>query len=164
MWIVRKKMDISLVPVEVIYNILIDLCYADTVNYCSTNRDAKKICDDDMFWKQKLDRKYSSELVNGKKPSDYAKYLNHRTRYRNIYREWELGAAMLFTDVIDTDVIDANLIDTNLRIADFIMFKLDTGFMNGNNVTLIIWTIASSGSEQAFDELVSRTHIIFFGP
>jgi hypothetical protein len=43
---------------EIVENILLNLSYNDIMSYCRTSIDANKVCQDDTFWKNKLDRDF----------------------------------------------------------------------------------------------------------
>ncbi len=49
---------ISVVPAEIMFNILIDLPYEDIKNYCLTSYEANQICLSDSFWGKKLRKEY----------------------------------------------------------------------------------------------------------
>lgn len=98
--------SISDVPLEIMYNILLRMSYKDILNYCKMNREANMLCNDDLFWMNKLDidfgyvpddlwvrlHKDFISIVNGKSvltPSKYVKAFSHPDkRGRNIYKRW----------------------------------------------------------------------------
>ena len=43
---------------EVLFKILLDSNYRDLTSYCLGNTNIYNICQDEYFWKQKLDRDY----------------------------------------------------------------------------------------------------------
>ena len=67
-------------PLELIYKSLLDLDYTSILNYCSTSREARKICNDNIFWMMKLNYDFTIINQDGKIliPSDYVKQYPHR--------------------------------------------------------------------------------------
>ena len=130
-------------PIEIIYNILMDLSYSDTMNYCSTNREGTVICNDELFWKRKLDHKYTSS--NGMKPSDYTKYSMDTPQYRNLYRKWETEIELPVENIVTSEVM---------------MFRLSTStspvMLGQNHIIHIIKVIVRNGSVLALEDLINR--------
>lgn len=144
---------LSLLPIDVARNILMELSYAHTLQYCSTSNEAMRICDDNLFWKEKLDTKYSSS--NGLKPSDYTKYLISilDNSYKVIYEKWEHMAELSFSEIVG----EGNGYD----IADVIIFRLDIdpNLMILSYISPIIRIIVRGGSILALEELLNRGFI-----
>ena len=104
--LIEINRSIDSLPLELWYQILLQLSYDDIVSYCRTSVRAGVICSDTGFWMQKLDYDYSHLSGNDMKPSDYVRWYEHLDRRGiDIYRRWE--NKMLFMNV-DTMVRDGN--------------------------------------------------------
>lgn len=135
-------------PTDIARGMLMGLSYNNTVEYCSTSDEAMRICSDNLFWKEKLDTRYTSN--NRLKPSDYMKYLNPAldNRYEVIYEKWEYTIELPFLEVVEIAY----------NVSDVIMYKLDS---NPNTIILpyigwVVRAIIYSGSVLALEELLNR--------
>ena len=68
---------ITEVPEDIYKEILLNLDDRDLANMCSTNKRAKKICNDDKFWNLRIQKIYNSDL---------SKY-KHNKKYKEMYKE-----------------------------------------------------------------------------
>lgn len=63
---------------EITSQILLPLSYVDLMNICKTNKDLNKICQDDHFWKLKVERDYGT--IADDKPSN----ITYRQQYLDL--------------------------------------------------------------------------------
>ena len=85
-------------PDEIIYNILLPIPYEAVMNYCRTNTIANHICNDDYFWKLKLERDFYKVTNQNLQlsPSQYVMKYDHSSmgghdtylRWKNKWREY----------------------------------------------------------------------------
>jgi len=84
----KKELDIE---------ILNELSDKDLVSYCSSNKDANKICNDETFWQrrtiQKYDKYLSVEMMRKYKKDKWSDYYIELNKI-NKYPEYEMAKAM----------------------------------------------------------------------
>lgn len=79
--------NITDLPLELTYDILLYESYDDIMKYCLVNKAASEICHDTIFWMKKLDYEYQDL---GFKPSIYiTKYKHPDMKGTDIYRRWK---------------------------------------------------------------------------
>lgn len=90
-------------PYELNYKILLQSSYESIMNYCATNRTAKTICDDWMFWMQKLDQDFTSSTSDGTPliPSQYVNQEQHTDTGSVVYRKWAYVLSNDFSAMIN---------------------------------------------------------------
>jgi hypothetical protein len=76
---------------EVLYNILLRSTPEDMVGIQQTQSDAKKICDDPLFWNTKLDQNFPGTTPDGRSliPSQYVRMYGPETKSGlEMYLRW----------------------------------------------------------------------------
>ena len=116
--------QLETIPIEVIYNILLQLPYDDIINYCRTNIKARDICNDNYFWLNKLNHDFSAKGLNGKMlvPSEYMRLYQPDLGGKAVYERWKRGMEVDF-EGIDDDTGNP-IYDLNIN-ADITIFRLD---------------------------------------
>lgn len=91
------------IPIEIIYNILLQLPYKDIINYCASNRESREICNDNIFWAAKLDYDFSTIdfLEKPLIPSQYVRKFKEVTQ--DIYIKW-MNHALYPPSFVNNDI------------------------------------------------------------
>ena len=81
---------LAILPYEILYKTLMPLPYRDIIAYCDSDP-SSTICDDNLFWLDKLDRELQYTNAQGvlMKPSDYViRYGPGNERGIDVYVSW----------------------------------------------------------------------------
>ena len=82
----------SSLAIETVYNVLLYASYSDIINFCSTDKLSRSICDDSRFWLSKLDYDFTVLGINGN-PVIPSKYITQYggggdERMQDTYLRW----------------------------------------------------------------------------
>lgn len=106
-------MSLNEISIEIVYQILMDLNYIDTINYCKAHLRMQDICQDDIFWKTKFIKHFS--LIAYK----YAQtYRQQNESWSDTYKRWE------FNSTLDLKIYPLYSVFQN---RDIILLHLDNG-------------------------------------
>lgn len=147
-------------PIEVIWNILLDMPYLDIMSFCKTGiPEVQEICDSDEFWISKLDKEYtvqsSDDVIHI--PSSYITvYRNDEETGRDIYVRWVRG---LYIPLPTEFNVTLTYLTDNLNInVDIILFRVDMIGINNIQLMKIIQVLqmlaAQKGSIDLLDKLI----------
>lgn len=105
-------------PPEIIYQMLSNMQESDIMKYCATHVEAMKICNDTVFWLNKLNQDFNTDTKFI--ASDYAIRYYPNESGHSIYKRWNqyMDNMKLFHD-------NPNMIRMNV---DIIIFNLDQGY------------------------------------
>lgn len=160
-----SRMD--MLPYEVVYKIMLSVPFKDIVSYCKISTLNKMLCDDPLFWMDKLDQDFS--YVNGGgytvKASDYVMQYQHPDqRPIDIYRRWSEHTEQIVqhTDIkyMYNDIIiwllEKNIFDSFDRSIerteqDFsVVYAIAHNALQYNNIELVNW-LAQRGIDRRPD-------------
>lgn len=83
----NRMSGLQSLPPEIIESILVDMDEESITQYCMTNTEARKVCNDKIFWLNKLNRDMSGGSVFV--PSDYVLKYSSETDGHKIYKRWK---------------------------------------------------------------------------
>ena len=92
----------DMLPYEMVYKIMLTVSFDDIVSFCKISTRNKKLCDDSVFWMEKLDQDFSyiNDVGTRVKASDYVKHYHHTDqRGIDIYRRWLEHENLIVVDV-----------------------------------------------------------------
>ena len=98
---------LSIIPLELKYNILIRISDVDIMNFCLASGETKLICGDNILWMNKLDRDFPSAYLAA---SIYVKEYPHSDSLGySIYKRWKNFNMEHMTYMDNIDVIIYNI-------------------------------------------------------
>lgn len=146
-------MTLFKLPYEIIeYHIIFHLSYLDILNWCKAYPKFKYIYEDNIFWKCKLDNKYTIIGINGLKciPTYYIKY-HTKELLCETYKRWEIHQDINLSSItLDLLYYDIQFLDSHI---DIIIFALDKIKYDIDVITTIF------NCAQEFNKLCIMMHI-----
>ena len=144
-------------PLELIYKSLLDVDYIGIVNYCSTSREARKICNDNVFWMMKLNHDFTIINRDGKMliPSDYVKQYPHTdVTGQDIYKRWnEFDKTACELDGKTACQIEVLIVNLKKRNSDILMYHIEQGYKFSSKILSLLF--AHIMSKSSVDTILS---------
>ena len=171
-----NAVPLSSYPLEIAYQILLRMSYNDILNYCATNSESRSLCDDNVFWINKLDHDFKP-TSQGLALEYVKKYSHSDMKAQFIYKRWmdfEKDEARIYGGrknwitkgadwidnitkrVISTDEysIVTKFVDNNV---DIFMYMLDSGYQSNELLMYdLLNSIISQDTLSTLKDLVNR--------
>ncbi len=114
-------------PYEVRMYIVVQMPYPDVLRFCATSKTAKNVCDDDYFWKLKVEHDFPNEMK-------YIVEELHQGKWHKKYqKKWKNAQKMLF-DLID-NIWRYHSKNVTKRVNSLLQLGIDPNIQNKSGET-----------------------------